>query len=270
MIQPYTQTLSGKAERTQYLYKRSAENFLNWISPAEPSQELLDAYVSKLHKESKFTGYRTKLIHLSGFIHHLNENGYTLALPKIKKQESKPPKLVSPVQYGKIQASTKQPHHKLAWALMYQLGLRIGEVIRLRWVDIDVENGTISVLRKGGKWQVLPYKYGGESVDTELTKLIEAPEKRGEYLITSPRTNDVCSQQALWYALKRACKAAGVASISPHTFRHGFAHDKVKNGVSAQVLTHFLGHSNPATTQQYLRHIGGDVDVLRQALKPAG
>ena len=267
-LDTYPMSLLDKADKTRYDYMRAAQRFIGWLGARELSQPALDEYISLLQERATGCGFRSSLLQLIPFVRHLQSTGVLLQTPPIPKLHAGIPRSITSAEYTKIQKATREPHHKLCWALMFRLGLRIGEVLRLRWQDVDVTEGVISVLRKGGDWQIIPYRLEQGDLDVDLTRMMETEPYRGEYLMTSRRTGKLCSAQAVRSAFSSACERAGVPAASPHAFRHGFAHASVKRGVNAFVLQQFLGHSSPNTTASYLKRVGGDVAILRRALQP--
>lgn len=270
LLNSFPGRLTDKAPRTRELYVQAANRFARWLGEREPNQQLLDEYVADMQETSRGSGFRTKMLHVSAFVKYLSSNGYSLEMPPVPKSPDSLPKSVSLAEYNKLMGVTNHVHHALAWALMFRMGLRVGEVLALRWEDVDTEAKTLRIHRKGGKWQILPYKAGGHDIDKELTRLLETTPHIGEYLITSPQTGEVCSQQALWFAIKGACKRAKIKEISVHTLRHGFAMSCVKNNVNAFAVQTIMGHSSPTTTRLYLRSLGSDVETLGSALIQAG
>ena len=69
--------------------------------------------------------------------------------------------------------------------------------------------------------------------------------------------------------MKAAARAVGVnpaVRVSPHTCRHTFAHQQLKNGLDLYSLSRLLGHENIAITQRYLEAIQ-DTQILMAARK---
>jgi len=79
------------------------------------------------------------------------------------------------------------------------------------------------------------------------------------------------TRQVLGMAMRRACKAAGLALYSPHDLRHRYASVKVKEGVPVTELSAQLGHARKSMTLDTYAHVLlDDALVLKTALERAG
>ena len=69
--------------------------------------------------------------------------------------------------------------------------------------------------------------------------------------------------------MKKAAESVGVnplVRVSPHTCRHTFAHQELKNGLDLYSLSRLLGHESVSITQRYLEAVR-DEQVLTSAKK---
>lgn len=137
--------------------------------------------------------------------------------------------------------------------LLYGCGLRISELIHLRWTDIEMEAGFLRVRGKGNKQRLTPL---GEPARQALAKLDEA---RSSTRVDSPlvfpnRQGKPFSRVNLWKLIKASVLRAGIAkSVSPHTFRHSFATHMLAGGADLRVVQEILGHADISTTQVYTK-----------------
>ena len=77
------------------------------------------------------------------------------------------------------------------------------------------------------------------------------------------------TEEAVCKFMKRAAKDVGVnplVRVSPHTCRHSFAHQSLKNGLDLYSLRRLLGHESVSITQLYLEAIRDD-QILTSAKK---
>lgn len=137
--------------------------------------------------------------------------------------------------------------------LLYGCGLRISELIHLRWSDIEMEAGFVRVRGKGNKQRLTPL---GEYARRSLLQLDES---RSVTAVDSPlvfpnRRGMPFSRVNLWKLVKTAVLRAGIAkSVSPHTFRHSFATHMLAGGADLRVVQEMLGHADISTTQVYTK-----------------
>jgi integrase len=77
-------------------------------------------------------------------------------LPPLSVQpfpNQRPPRYLTQDEIGRFFAAITSLRDRALFALMYHHGLRVGEVLLLRWVDLDLDRGRLLVRRlKGGAW----------------------------------------------------------------------------------------------------------------------
>jgi integrase/recombinase XerD len=146
--------------------------------------------------------------------------------------------------------------------LMLSVGVRVGELVRLRPSDYDRDSGGLHVRGKGRRERRVFV------VDRRLASLLGR-------LATRPDTPSLCgppgrewTTQAARRELRGFAAAAGVKRrVTPHMLRHTCATLLLEDGVDLRVLQRLLGHENIATTALYA-HVGDS--GLRRALEQAG
>ena len=146
---------------------------------------------------------------------------------------------------------------------LYATGLRVSELVGLKFLGLNLDAGIVRVTGKGGKERLVPL---GEEAILWLGRYIK--EARPELL--NRQVSDAVfvthhgkgmTRQAFWYLLKRRAKTTGLAqSLSPHTLRHAFATHLLNHGADLRVVQMLLGHSDISTTQIYTH-------VARERLK---
>lgn len=138
--------------------------------------------------------------------------------------------------------------------LMYATGLRVSELLSLRFRNVNMQNGLITVYGKGNKQRSVPVS----SFALEfLRKYMDGPRKRVKGskdtdIIFLNRDGKALSRTYFFMQVKRYAEEKGIdSSVSPHTLRHCFATHLLENGASLRAVQEMLGHSNIATTQIY-------------------
>ena len=137
--------------------------------------------------------------------------------------------------------------------LLYATGLRVSELITLRTKDVNLEDGFLLCVGKGGKERIVPV---GDSAVKAIRRYLEEGRDKflkesSEYLFLSQRGN-AFTRQGFWKLLKEYAKKAGlVQKISPHVLRHSFATHLLERGADLRSVQLMLGHSQITTTQVY-------------------
>src|SRR5689334_2399394 len=138
--------------------------------------------------------------------------------------------------------------------VLYATGLRVSELVNLKYNQINTNQGVIRIMGKGNRERLIPL---GEEAVRWLTDFVRAPrseillDRTTEYLFPT-RRGDRMTRQAFWHIIKRYARKAVIdKELSPHTLRHAFATHLLNHGADLRVVQMLLGHSDLSTTQIY-------------------
>jgi integrase/recombinase XerD len=138
---------------------------------------------------------------------------------------------------------------------MYGAGLRVSELVGLDVDDVDLEDGSVRVLGKGGKERDVPLgRYAREAVAAYLSggRPALVTRRSRSALFLNRRDGGRLSRQSCWNAIQTHAAAAGLRKrVTPHTLRHSFATHLLEGGADVRVVQELLGHASVATTQVY-------------------
>ena len=137
--------------------------------------------------------------------------------------------------------------------LFYSSGLRLSELVNLKFEDINFSEEIISVLGKGKKMRIVPV---GNKAIQSLQKWINVRAQLKNINDTSILflTNKAKSltQRAIQYRLKFWAKKQGLSeNIHPHLLRHSFASHLLQSSQDLRAVQELLGHENISSTQIY-------------------
>lgn len=158
---------------------------------------------------------------------------------------------------------------------LYASGLRVSELIGLKLIAVNLEQGVIKVLGKGSKERLVPL---GELAVTWIKRHLMGARafwlsqpKRSDYLFLTAR-GEPMTRQAFWYVIKRHAATAGISAdaLSPHTLRHAFATHLLNHGADLRVVQMLLGHSDITTTQIYTHVARERLKHIHQEHHPRG
>jgi len=138
--------------------------------------------------------------------------------------------------------------------ILYATGLRVSELITLKFDQINFTRGFVRILGKGNKERLVPV---GEQAMIWLENYMNNARsqilagKQCPSLFVTTRGSGM-TRQAFWYLIKRyAAKAQVTKPLSPHTLRHAFATHLLNHGADLRVVQLLLGHADLSTTQIY-------------------
>jgi integrase/recombinase XerD len=137
---------------------------------------------------------------------------------------------------------------------LYGAGLRISELVGLDVDDLDLQEGSVRVLGKGGKERDVPIgRYARDAISAYLTgvrpQIVTARSRSALFLnlrggrLTRQGCTGIIQQHAVGAGIRK--------KVSPHTFRHSFATHLLDGGADVRVVQELLGHASVATTQVY-------------------
>jgi len=138
--------------------------------------------------------------------------------------------------------------------LLYGSGLRVSELTGLDVDDLDLEEGSVRVLGKGGKEREVPVgRFGREALETYLVRarpVYSTGHERGALFLN--QRGGRLSRQSCDRMVRVASRAASIdRHVSLHTLRHSFATHLLEGGADVRVVQELLGHASVATTQIY-------------------
>jgi integrase/recombinase XerD len=135
--------------------------------------------------------------------------------------------------------------------LMFSSGMRVSEISDLRVGALDLERRTVLVKGKGNKERLIPICDADVHAALLAHSRIQTTTFRSDAFLFTNRFGRRLSEQSIRIALRRHSKAAGVAGITPHVFRHTVATMLLEQGVDLRFIQTFLGHSSIVTTTIY-------------------
>ena len=144
--------------------------------------------------------------------------------------------------------------NKAMLELLYATGLRVSELISLKFNDIDLTNDFVRVIGKGSKERIVPISdlaVKWLSIYLNQYRPIILKNKDSEYLFISNALKPI-SRQGFFKIIKQEVRRAGIKKdVSPHVLRHSFATHLLNHGADLRVIQELLGHSDISTTQIY-------------------
>ena len=174
-----------------------------------------------------------------------------LRLPAVRGRRER---IASPEEAQLLLAALPERDRPI-WATALYAGLRRGELMALRWADVDLANGVIRVARaydEKARVEIEPKSRAGRRAVPIVGALRDilvahkARQARPDGLVFG---GDAPFQPSnVWRRAQRAWKRAGLEPIGLHEARHTFASVLIAAGVNAKAITTFMGHASIQTT----------------------
>jgi len=265
----------GLAANTLASYRRDLEGYSRWLAAcghdlASADREQLQRYLGERSRSGGIagSGYKARsnarlLSALRHFHRLLVREGRlgadpTLLVDPPKLPRSLPKALSEADVENLLRAPGEGPlgvRDRAMIELMYATGLRVSELVGITAAQVNLRQGVLRVLGKGGKERLVPL--GDEAAHWLQRYVAEARPAllkgaRSDALFVSNR-RAAMTRQMFWTLVKKHALAAGIAPvrISPHVLRHSFATHLLNHGADLRALQLMLGHSSLSTTQIY-------------------
>ncbi|NNG13310.1 MAG: tyrosine recombinase XerC [Halobacteria archaeon] len=133
--------------------------------------------------------------------------------------------------------------------LMYSSGLRLGELVALDWVDVDLKERMVRVTGKGAKTRVVPI---GTRAIAALQAWRGQQADAGETAVFTGRHGRRLGARAVQQRVRRWARHHGLpGDVHPHTLRHSFASHLLESSGDLRAVQELLGHADISTTQIY-------------------
>lgn len=133
-------------------------------------------------------------------------------------------------------------------------GLRLGELLALRWDDVDFVAGKLKVRHSVARG-IIGTPKNGKSREVPLSAEAKAElsahrHLRGEFVFCD-KSGKLIPKTGCKWPLWRACKRAGLRRIGWHALRHTFASHLAMRGVPLKAIQELLGHATIEMTMRY-------------------
>ena len=129
--------------------------------------------------------------------------------------------------------------------LLATTGVRLGELLSLKWNSIDFEGGSIRLIEAKAGTRTVPL--GAPSL-----ALLNSIERTGDYVVHGPDPSKPLSPNTFRHLWNRLRVQAGIPDGRPHDLRHTAGTYAAQAGYNAFLVRDFLGHKTIAMTNRYV------------------
>ena len=243
-------------------YRRDLGALAAWagaqgVDLAAMSTDRLRAFVAAEHRRGLSPkSLQRRLSACRSFYRWLLRHGRIEASPaasvKAPKSGRKLPQVLDPDEAARlVEVPTDAPlglRDRALLELFYSSGLRLSELCALRWRDLDLANGLVTVLGKGSKQRQVPV---GSHARKALAEWRDDQRATPEAPVF-PGRNGPITPRAVQYRLRQLAQRQGLFKrVHPHLLRHSFASHVLESSGDLRAVQELLGHADIATTQIY-------------------
>jgi site-specific recombinase XerD len=254
-------------------YRSALRSFLRWFGsdPHKVTREdvreyllyLVDAGAGSSHVSINLSAIRTAFDKMC-----FRQITLGLATPRRPKRL---PVVLSVEEVKRVLQAAPRLRDKLLLGLMYATGMRVSEVVRLRFRDLDHDRRVINVWQGKGRSDrqvMLPKTFA-----PLLKHMVDASDG-DEFLFPGRRAGRHLSPRTAQRVMERATKIAQIKKrATPHSLRHSFAAHTFENGCDIRYIQKLLGHVHLETTTIYVRvarpadnqHVVSPLDVMQRS-----
>lgn len=266
----YLEIEKGRSELTVRNYDHYLERFLEWAKIDEPKQIntdlvrrfrlYLNRYEDEKGKKMKRVTQDYYIIALRGFLKYMSQRDIeTLSSDKIELGKAKDREVdfleieeINRLLSLNFSNELQGVRDKAILELLFSTGLRVSELTGLNIENINLKSGEFAVRGKGGKIRLVFLS------DSAKKAIIDYLKRRNDVLpalfVSFGKNKDFqrLTPRSVQRIVKKHAAAAGIVKkITPHTLRHTFATDLLRNGADIKSVQAMLGHSSITTTQVY-------------------
>lgn len=162
-------------------------------------------------------------------------------------------------EYTKIMKACDDPELRLFILLAVQTGMRKDELLRLRWNEVDLENGEIILFEernKNSRTREVP-------LTEEALELLKNTQSRthAEWVFYNRSTRT--HRKDMYDAWNRLRTKLGLKDVVIHGFRHTFASWSLQHGIAEKAVMDLMGHTTNSMTKRYSK---SSKESLREAI----
>jgi integrase/recombinase XerC len=261
----YLKSIRRYSENTVKSYRADLEEFTSYCLEyskkdiSEISEKFIKSYLMVL-SESGITkkSISRKISSIKGLFKFAYLNEYIKANPASSISGPKIPRKLPEVAssaaildaYQEIDKEKDSEKIKAMFEILYGCAIRVDELCKLNYGNIDLKEQTLKVLGKGSKMRIVPVGEKSVGVIKNYLKLktFDSPSLP---LFTTEKGKRIYPRMVHRLVNKYLSLVTDLKKRSPHVLRHSAATHMLDNGADLKAVKEILGHENLSTTQIY-------------------
>ncbi|HRO26753.1 MAG TPA: tyrosine recombinase XerC [Luteimonas sp.] len=260
-------------------YRRDLESLSAWAEGHGGVVGLREAdiraFVAAEHRRGLSPkSLQRRLSAVRSFFQWLLKHGHVVANPaagiRAPKAPRKLPQVLDPDEAkALVEVSTDAPlglRDRAMLELFYSSGLRLSELCALRWRDLRLDDGLVTVLGKGGKQRIVPV---GSHARKALHEWRADSGGADDAPVFPGRGGKPIGARAVQVRMRQLAQRQGLFKrVHPHLLRHSFASHVLESSGDLRGVQELLGHADISTTQIYTHLDFGHLAKVYDAAHP--
>lgn len=238
--------MRGYSNQTIKAYKLYNQRFLDFCQKSLSKIQASDlkAFLANMISDKESAPRSVNLARAAIFFYFNDVLGKDFPKIKTPKIKASLPIVLTKAEVSKLIENAGSEKSKMMIQLLYSSGVRVSELVKLKWVDLELDDKIAWV--RSGKGQ----KDRMIILSETLVKSFKQIVNHSEYLFQG--RNGPLTTKNIQKIVKLAAKKAELKKkVTPHTLRHSFATHLLEAGSDIRLIQELLGHSNLQTTQIY-------------------
>lgn len=243
---------------THEVCKRQLVQFLGDKDMAEITIDDVARWEKWLNKSrclNTVRNYITRLRVVADYMALLGIPSIKAALIPIPRREATVPAFLTPSEVEAMIACSYSLRNAFTISLLYSSGIRLSELIQLNRGQIVDRQFT--VIGKGNKPRLC---FIDERTEHLMGHYLRTREDRADALIISAQNKARMTPTNVQLLIRNSAMRAGITKkVTPHTLRHSFATNFLRNNGNMRYLSAMLGHASLDTTMMYAHVVDNDL-----------
>ena len=263
----YLENERGLSPRTIKAYQRDLDQLLKFLAqeeidrPEQISQHHIRAFIAQRHRQGQGGKSLQRLLSaIRSLFRWMLREGIAEHNPATPVKAPKSPRhLPATLDADTIGQLLDIPcdtplaiRDKAIMELFYSSGLRLSELADLRWEQVDLPSGMVTVTGKGNKSRMVPVgRIAAEALLEWRKTRVKFASFEEPHVFVSQRGNPIATR-TIQSRIRYWAKRQGMPqSIYPHLLRHSFASHMLESSGDLRAVQELLGHADISTTQIY-------------------
>jgi len=263
----YLENERGLSRRTLKAYQRDLDQLLQFLAqeeidrPEQITQHHIRAFIAQRHRQGLGGKSLQRLLSaIRSLFRWMLREGIAEHNPATPVKAPKSPRhLPATLDADTIGQLLDIPcdtplaiRDKAIMELFYSSGLRLSELAELRWEQVDLPSGMVTVTGKGNKSRMVPVgRIAAEALLEWRKARVKFASFEEPHVFVSQRGSPIATR-TIQSRIRYWAKRQGMPqSIYPHLLRHSFASHMLESSGDLRAVQELLGHADISTTQIY-------------------